>query len=143
MLAGTAKRVRLTADPTRLAGHPDPTVYTGAPSTQLHGKRLHIPLKHSHLYFESSASPKVSETSRSLWTDCKQIQNFSKTGGGRGVERGSRYRKVFRQDCKLSLLQGIVLVFILSVFFFFFLFSMLIRLITDFICIQSLKRIDD
>ena len=139
MLAGTAKRVRLTADPTRLAGHPDPTVYTGAPSTQLHGKQLHIPLKHSHLYFESSASPKVSETSRSLWTDCKQIQNFSKTGG----ERGSRYRKVFRQDCKLSLLQGIVLVFILSVFFFFIFFSMLIRLITDFICIQSLKRIDD
>lgn len=57
-------------------------------------------------------------------------------------ERGSPDRKVFRQDCKLSLLQGIVLVFILSGFIFFF-FSMLIRLITDFICIQPLKRIDD
>ena len=115
MLAGTAKRVRLTADPTRLARRPDPTIYTGAPSTQLPSERLHIPLKCSHIYFESSASPKVSKTSRSLWTDCKQIQNFSKTVG----ERGSPDRKVFRQDCKLSLLQGIVLVFILSGFIFF------------------------
>lgn len=136
VLAGTAKRVRLMVDPTRPAGHPDPTIYTGTPSTQFHGKRLHIPLKRSHPYFESSASPRVSKTSRSLWTDCKQIQNFSKTV----EERGSPCRKVFRQDCKLSLLQGTVLVFILSGFVFFF--SMLIRWITDFICIQSLKRID-